>query len=99
MKRKDEGAAARRFGMSTAGFDSLAHLHDTLTLPTPAPTTLRLGEQIFDLNRQLIAPREDATIAEGVGLPTERLRREIVWGEQCLDALLEIWSEMGAETA
>jgi len=98
MRRRDDGGA-RRFGMDPAGFESLAQLHDTLRLPTPEPTATRLSEQIFDLNRQLIAAREDATIAEGVGLPAERLRREIVWGEQCLNALLEVWTETGAQTA
>ena len=99
MKRKDDGAGARRFGMDPTGFESLAHLHDTLSLPTPAPTLARLSDQIFDLNEQIAQSREDAEIAAGVGLPTERLRREIVWGEQCLNALLEAWADLGTETA
>jgi hypothetical protein len=99
MKRKNDGARARRFGMDPAGFESLGHLHDTLSLPTPAPTLARLSDQIFDLHQQLAEAREDASIAHGVGLPTGRLQREIVWGEQCLNALLETWAEVGAETA
>lgn len=99
MRRKDDGARARRFATDPAGFESLAHLHDTLSLPTPAPTLTRLSDQIFDLHQQLAQTREDAAIAAAVGLPTDRLRREIVWGEQCLNALLEAWADLGAETA
>lgn len=75
-----------------AQFASLAHLHDTLTLPTPAATREGLSEQIFDLQQQLHRTRQDAAMADALGLPITRLRREIVWGEQCLDALLEAWS-------
>ncbi|HVU91611.1 MAG TPA: hypothetical protein VHC23_05215 [Jatrophihabitans sp.] len=90
------GSDAVRGARDPGGFPSLAHLHDTLTLPAPAPTREGLGAQIFDLQQQLNRTRQDAAMADALGLPITRLRREIVWGEQCLDALLEAWSAAGA---
>ena len=81
-------------------YQSLAHLHDTLTLPTPEPSRAALSEQIFDLQQQINQTRQEAAMADAVGLPVERLVRELVWGEQCLNALLEAWDESaGAATA
>ena len=72
-------------------FESLAHLHDTLRLPAPRHPRAALADQIFDLQQQLNATRQEALMADAVGLPTERLVRELVWGEQCMNALLEAW--------
>jgi len=80
-------------------FESLAHLHDTLSLPTPERSRPGLSEQIFDLQRQINATRQEVALADAVGLPTGRLARELVWGEQCLNALLEAWGNTGAATA
>lgn len=74
-------------------FEALAHLHDTLQLPTPERSRLLLSEQIFDMQQQINRTRQDAAMADAVGLPTARLVRELVWGEQCLNALLEAWEE------
>jgi len=72
-------------------FESLAHLHDTLTLPTPEPSRFALSEQIFDLQQQINRTRQEVVMADAIGLPTERLARELVLGEQCIKALLEAW--------
>lgn len=80
-------------------FESLAHLHDTLSLPQPAASRLALSEQIFDLQQQVNQTRQEAAMADALGLPVERLGREIVWGEQCLNALLEAWEQNGAVSA
>jgi len=74
-------------------FESLAHLHDTLSLPTPQRSRAALADQIFDLQQQINVTRQEAAMADVVGLPTGRLVRELVWGEQCLNALLEAWDE------
>jgi len=81
-------------------FESLAHLHDTLSLPMPQRSRAALADQIFDLQQQVNVTRQQAAMADAVGLPTERLVRELVWGEQCMNALLEAWDESaGAASA
>jgi len=81
-------------------FESLAHLHDTLSLPMPQRSRAALADQIFDLQQQLTVTRQEALMADAVGLPSERLVRELVWGEQCMNALLEAWEESsGAASA
>lgn len=80
-------------------FESLAHLHDTLSLPVPARARAVLADQIFDLQQQVNATRQQAAMADALGLPTDRLSRELVWAEQCMNALLEAWEDAGAATA
>ena len=81
-------------------FETLAHLHDTLSLPTPQHTRAALADQIFDLQQQINITRQEAAMADAVGLPTHRLVRELVWGEQCMNALLEAWDDSsGAASA
>jgi hypothetical protein len=74
-------------------FESLAQLHDTMRLPAPRYPRAALADQIFDLQQQITVTRQEAAIADAVGLPTQRLVRELVWGEQCMNALLEAWDE------
>lgn len=80
-------------------FESLAHLHDTLRLPAPRQPRAALADQIFDLQQQINVTRQEAAMADAVGLPTERLARELVWGDQCMNALLEAWEDSGAVSA
>ena len=77
----------------------LAQLHDTLTLPAPARSRVALSEQIFAMQQEIASTRQEASIADMLGLPTDRLRRELVWGEQCLNSLLEVWDRAGAASA
>ena len=77
----------------------LAQLHDTLTLPTPAASRVALSEQIFSMQQEIARTRQEASMADMLGLPTHRLQREIVWGEQCLNALLEAWDVRGSASA
>jgi len=80
-------------------FESLAHLHDTLSLPAPARSRYALSEQIFDLQQQINRTRQEAAVADAIGLPIARLARELLWGEQCLNALLEAWEASSEATA
>ena len=87
-------------GGETIMFETLAHLHDTLSLPTPQHSRAALADQIFDLQQQINITRQEAAMADAVGLPTHRLVRELVWGEQCMNALLEAWDDSsGAASA
>ena len=43
-------------------YESLAHLHDTLSLPAPLWPRAALAEQIFDLQQQLNVTRQEAAI-------------------------------------
>ena len=61
-------------------FESLAHLHDTLSLPVPARSRAVLADQIFDLQQQVNSTRQQAAMADALGLKNRRLYRKPVGG-------------------